>query len=120
MVEADEREGGVRKILNLGHTLGHGIEAVSGGALYHGECVAIGLQVVCSDKVKERLVPVLNKANLPTKFDGDVDSAINLIAHDKKNNKNELSIIFVDEIGSYRIEKMDPRVFGDMVREELK
>ena len=120
VVEADEREGGIRKILNLGHTFGHGIEAVSGGALYHGECVAIGLLTVCSDKVKERLVPLLKRVGLPTEFKGDTDSAVNLIAHDKKNNKNELSIIFVDEIGSYRMEKMDPRVFGDMVREELK
>ena len=120
VVEEDECESGVRKILNLGHTFGHGIEAVSGGELYHGECVAIGLLSVCSDNVKERLIPVLNKVCLPTKFDGDVDSAISLIVHDKKNNKNMLSVIFVDEIGSYRIEKMDPRDFCEMVREELK
>ena len=120
VVEEDELEGGVRKILNLGHTIGHGIEAVSGGELYHGECVAIGLLSVCSDTVKERLIPVLNKVSLPTKFDGDVESAIGLIVHDKKNSKNMLSVIFVDYIGSYRIEKMDPHVFCEMVREELK
>ena len=120
VVEADEREGGVRKILNLGHTLGHGIEAVAGGDLYHGECVSIGMMTVCSEKVKARLIPLLKKVNLPTEFCGDIDRAIDLIVHDKKNDKNKLSVIFVDEIGSYRIEKMDTRDFCAMIRKELK
>ena len=120
VVEADEREGGLRKILNLGHTFGHGVEAVAGGILYHGECVAIGMTVVCSDKVKERLLPLLKKIGLPTTFDGDVDKALSLIVHDKKKDKNLLSVIFVDEIGSYRIEKMDAGDFCAHVREELK
>jgi 3-dehydroquinate synthase len=43
VVRRDEREGGVRKVLNFGHTLGHAIELVSGYALLHGEAVAIGM-----------------------------------------------------------------------------
>lgn len=120
VVEADERERGIRKILNLGHTLGHCIEAVSGGALYHGECVAIGMLTVCSDRVKERLLPLLKKVGLPTDFDGDMNAAINLIARDKKNNRDKLSAIFVDEIGSYRIERMNPSDFGALVLKEQK
>ena len=120
VVEADECERGIRKILNLGHTLGHGIEAVSGGALYHGECVAIGMLPVCSDKVKERLIPLLKKVGLPTHFEGDINAATSLISRDKKNNKDKLSAIFVDEIGSCRIEKMNPSDFGALVRKEQK
>lgn len=120
VVEADERERGIRKILNLGHTLGHCIEAVSGGALYHGECVAIGMLTVCSDNVKERLLPLLKKVGLPTDFDGDMNATINLIARDKKNNRDKLSAIFVDEIGSYRIEQMNPSDFGALVLKEQK
>lgn len=120
VVEADEREGGLRKILNLGHTFGHGVEAVANGELYHGECVAIGMCPVCSDAVKARLIPLLNKIVLPTEFEGDTEAALGLIIHDKKKDKNTLSAIFVDEIGSYRIEKMDASDFCALVREELK
>jgi 3-dehydroquinate synthase len=120
IVEADEREGGLRKILNFGHTFGHGIESVSNGELYHGECVAIGMTVVCSAEVKERLISLLERIGLPSKFEGDTDGALNLIVHDKKNDKSKLSCIFVDKIGSYRIEKMSPTDFCDLVRKELQ
>lgn len=120
IVEADEREGGIRKILNLGHTFGHGIEAVAGGSLYHGECVAIGMCAVCSEAVRARLIPLLKKTGLPTEFGGDTEKALSLIVHDKKKDKGVLSVIFVDEIGSYRIEKMDASDFCTLVRKELK
>ena len=119
IVEADERESGLRKVLNFGHTYGHGIEAISGGSLYHGESVALGMQVVCSKEVKARLIPLLEKIGLPTKFEGDTEGAISLIIHDKKNDKSKLSCIFVDKIGSFRIEKMNPIDFCDLVRKEL-
>jgi 3-dehydroquinate synthase len=45
VVATDEREGGMRKILNFGHTIGHAVEALSGFSLRHGECVAIGMVV---------------------------------------------------------------------------
>ena len=61
VVENDERENGLRKILNFGHTIGHAIESVEFGNLYHGECVALGMLYVCSEEVKKRLIKVLNK-----------------------------------------------------------
>lgn len=120
VVEADEHEGGLRKILNLGHTLGHGIEAQETGGLYHGECVAIGMMAVCSDEVKERLVPVLEKAALPHSYGGDIEAALGYISHDKKCEGEKISVVFVDEIGSYRIEKTDVSAFCTHVREEMK
>ena len=63
VVERDEQESGLRKILNFGHSLGHGIEAEEEmRGLYHGECVALGMLPVCSDSVRKRLIPVLKKA----------------------------------------------------------
>jgi 3-dehydroquinate synthase len=53
VVRRDEREGGVRKILNFGHTLGHAIEAESGYRLLHGEAVAIGM--VLESALAERI-----------------------------------------------------------------
>lgn len=120
VVEADEREGGIRKILNFGHTLGHAIESEELGRLYHGECVAIGMTAVCSGEVKERLTALLKKVGLPYTYEGDIDRAITHLSQDKKRVGDEISVILVDKIGSYRIEKMDIDGFVSRVREELK
>ena len=120
VVESDEREGGIRKILNFGHTLGHGIEAESFGRLYHGECVALGMLPVCSAKVRERLIPLLKKVGLPTEYDGDTERALSFVSHDKKSDGKMISVILVDEIGEYRIEKMNAESFSAHVLGELK
>ena len=120
VVEADEKEAGLRRILNFGHTLGHGIEAEEGlGGLYHGECVALGMLPFCSDEVRRRLVPVLKKLDLPTEFNGNLDNAIDFVVHDKKCSGNTVSVIFVDEVGSYRIEKLSLEQFKNLVKERF-
>ena len=64
VVQEDEKEGGLRKILNFGHTLAHAIESENEMQnLYHGECVALGMLPMCSEDVRERLVKVLEKLN---------------------------------------------------------
>lgn len=121
VVEIDEREGGLRKILNFGHTLGHGIEAAEElNGLYHGECVAIGMTSCSSPEVKERLIPLLEQYGLPTRYDGDIDTALSFIKQDKKCEGDEISVILVDNIGKYRIEKMKADAFIDKVCEEYK
>ena len=105
IVEEDEKESGLRKILNFGHTAGHGIEAEEGGALLHGECVALGMLPVASEEVRERLIPILEKLNLPTEYTGDIDSALLRVKHDKKAGRDTLDAIYVDKIGSFRIER---------------
>ena len=118
VVENDERETGLRRVLNLGHTLGHAIEATD-GSLYHGECVAIGMMAVCSDEVKARLVPLLKKCGLPTEYKGDMKSVVSKIALDKKSDGDEIYIIYVDEVGSYRIEKQRIRDFTLLCEERI-
>ena len=121
VVEEDEREGGLRRILNFGHTFGHAVEAQEEMAgLYHGECVAIGMIPVSSSEVREKLVPVLDEVGLPTKYDGNLEDALKFISHDKKCDGKKISVVFVDKIGSYRIEKMGTDAFCDLVREETK
>ena len=121
VVEADEREGGLRRILNFGHTLGHAIEAQEEmGGLYHGECVAIGMTVCVSYEVKTRLIPLLKRVGLPYEYGGDLEAALRFISHDKKCEGKRISVVFVDEIGSYRIEKMDVEAFCSIVQEEMK
>lgn len=121
VVEADEREGGLRKILNFGHTFGHAVEAREEmRGFYHGECVAIGMLPVCSDSVRERLVTVLKKLGLPFSYEGDVDAALSFISHDKKCDGKKIAVVFVDEVGSFRLEKMEIDEFCAIVKNNFQ
>lgn len=104
IVEQDETEQGLRKLLNFGHTIGHGIEST--GALLHGECVALGMLPMCSDDVRARLLPVLEKAGLPTSADFDRDAVWEAMRHDKKAAAGSTDIVTVDEIGRGKIERV--------------
>ena len=120
VVEQDEREGGLRKILNFGHTFGHAVEAEEEmRGFYHGECVAIGMTVTSSDEVRERLIRVLSKLGLPTEYKGDIDKALSFISHDKKCEGDGVSVIFVDAPGSFRIEKITTEAFCELVRKRI-
>lgn len=109
VVEFDEKESGLRKILNFGHTVGHGIESERAGALYHGECVALGMLPMCSDSVRERLIPVLKKAALPTELkldSAELETVMHAVAHDKKSASDGIDAVLVNEIGSFEIKKL--------------
>ncbi len=119
VVEADERENGLRRILNFGHTLGHGIEAASNGALYHGECVALGMLPMCTPDVRARLTAVLQSLGLPTQIEGDLDTILNFTVHDKKCEGTSVNVVFVDKIGSFHIEKMLLSDWKAYIREQI-
>ena len=119
IVEEDERESGLRRILNFGHTLGHGIEVTCNGRLTHGECVALGIIPVCDGKIVKRVLPVLNKIGVDTNFEYDLEAAMALIAHDKKASGDSLYAILADEIGSAKIEKMSLSDFTALVSGRL-
>lgn len=106
VVEEDEKEAGLRKVLNFGHTIGHGIELSSKGELYHGECVALGMICMSSEKVKDELIPVLKKLKLPVKYTFNEDEVCSAIGHDKKSNENGISTIVVNEAGSFEMKDM--------------
>ena len=115
VVEQDEHEGGIRRILNFGHTLGHGIEAVS-GKLYHGECVAIGMLPMCAPEARARLEAVLERLELPTRWDGEPEDALAPVKSDKKCVAGGVMTIYVPEIGKYEIKKMTVEEFGALAR----
>lgn len=113
VVEQDEKESGLRKVLNFGHTIGHAIESDTNlSELYHGECVALGMIPMCSENVRKRLIPVLQKLNLPTKVSCNPDAVIEAMSHDKKVKNGKVTAIFVEKAGSY--------VMKDMPCDELK
>lgn len=106
VVEKDTKELGLRKVLNFGHTVGHAIESAIGGELLHGECVGIGMLYCSSKEVREEIEKVLEKYNLPTEAKCDKEILLSLIAHDKKSTGEGVCAVIVDEIGSFRFERM--------------
>jgi shikimate kinase / 3-dehydroquinate synthase len=90
VVAEDERDGGRRQVLNLGHTVGHALEAVTGfGRLRHGEAVALGLLAALRlsglDALREEVRALLAAAGLPTAIDGvEPEAVVAATARDKK------------------------------------
>ena len=106
VVEQDEKEAGLRKALNFGHTLGHAVETLS-GEFFHGECVALGMLPMCTPQVRKRLIPLLQRMNLPTAFpDIPAQQLLQVAGHDKKADGTQVSITFVEKIGSCKFIKI--------------
>lgn len=120
VVEQDEKESGLRRVLNFGHTIGHGIESCAGGTLYHGECVALGMLPMCSAPVRERLIRIYEKAGLPTVLNYDYTSVWNAAVHDKKRDGDHIRVILVGEIGNYEIKKISVSEFQNTVKEAFE
>ena len=118
VVETDEKESGLRKILNFGHTFGHAVEADENlHGLYHGECVAIGMCPMLGDAIRERVIKVLSSLGLPTRYNGDVARACDFISHDKKCDGESINAVYSDKIGTYEIKKMTVSDFCNCVKE---
>ena len=104
VVEQDEKESGLRKILNFGHTVGHGIEVSSD--LYHGESVALGLVPMCDEKIRARVIKTLEKCGLFRPIDFDWDKISAAVSHDKKADGDNVTVITVSDIGTFEMKKM--------------
>lgn len=111
VVAQDEREAGLRRVLNFGHTLGHAIESCSGlGDRYHGECVALGMLVMCSDGVRARLCRVLKKNGLPCSLDDlpSREALLGALGHDKKADGKSIHTVFVERVGEFTMPDATP------------
>ena len=112
VVAEDERESGIRAILNLGHTFGHAIETAQGyGEWLHGEAVAAGMCLATRLSVDLGWLPeqelrgletLLQRANLPTRppVDMTADEFLELMARDKKVVDGQLRLVLLEAIGS--------------------
>ena len=118
VVEHDEKEAGLRRVLNFGHTIGHGIESYEGlHGLYHGECVALGMLPMCDGRTKERLISVLKKADLPTTLSMDTEKVFEAVTHDKKLDGDTVNYIYAPDIGTYEMRKVTLADFYKLVKE---
>jgi len=119
IVAADEREGGIRATLNLGHTFGHAIETALGyGAWLHGEAVATGMVMAADlsvrmgylDPVEARDVrSIVASAGLPVlPPDIETETWLRLMAKDKKADQGKLRFILLKHIGQAMIDSSVP------------
>lgn len=106
VVEKDEKESGLRKVLNFGHSIGHGLESYFDMKYLHGECVGLGMLYMVDESLKERLIKLLKKYDLPIKIEYDKDEVFKYILKDKKADSEYIDIIKVDKLATYKIEKI--------------
>ena len=127
VVMKDEREAGLREVLNLGHTVGRAIETLSGYRLLHGEAVSIGLTAACTLSVsmgymtaaeQERVRSLLERAGLPTGIPGYIDreKLVQKLYTDKKVRNGHLRFVIPQGIGG--IVEFRPGVFAEEISED--
>ncbi|MDE7164117.1 MAG: 3-dehydroquinate synthase [Clostridiales bacterium] len=108
IVEADERESGVRRLLNLGHTLGHALEKVSDFSISHGKAVADGMMRITEIAVKnkllsaddgERMLSLCKKYGMKIHAEYPTEALLEPIKSDKKRAGDKLHLVIPRGIG---------------------
>ena len=113
VVQKDERETGERRKLNFGHTIGHAIEKIEGPG--HGKAVSMGMVAAGLFSHQKKLIPketldrierLLTGLNLPTHLNYPAQKIIDAVGKDKKKQRDHIYYVFLDHIGSARVEKI--------------
>jgi len=129
VVEKDEKESGLRAILNFGHTLGHALEALTDYKKYrHGEAVAIGIIGACriaeemgmlKKEVRDRIERLIGKTGLPGRIGVklSVDSIIQILSLDKKVRAGKVRFVLPERIGKVVVRNDVPE---DIVRNVVR
>lgn len=116
VVEADEREGGVRKKLNLGHTVGHAIERLSGFSVSHGRAVAAGCAIMarscaaqgrCTPEVAARVEAQLRTHGLPCGCDYGAHELFEAALSDKKRVGGHIDVVVIRDIGHTEVARLE-------------
>jgi len=106
VVKEDEFDRGARRILNLGHTLGHAIEFASEYDLLHGEAIAHGILSIISDDLYYRVESIFKKFDLLREYKFSSERIIELIKKDKKSN-GKLTLVLLDDIEKPYIKEVE-------------
>ena len=136
VVEADEKEMGIRKILNFGHTFAHAYEATLGYSkkLNHGEAVILGIKTAANFSLSNNILNIkefnlienhLDKLSLPKNINKffsvkDLKKILSFMKKDKKNNTNKINLVLLKKIGSpiYK-QQYDEKKINLFLRKEL-
>jgi 3-dehydroquinate synthase len=129
VVSKDEKESGLRAILNYGHTIGHAVESLTGYKLVtHGEAVAIGMVAAGQIAVQlqmwkpadaERQDALIQKAGLPTKLPNvlDIEAILDTLQTDKKVEAGKVRFVLPTQIGAVTVTDQVP---ADVIRQVLR
>lgn len=128
VVSKDERETGLRAILNFGHTVGHAVETVTGYTAYlHGEAVAIGMNIearlsallnLLNSADVDRIKSLLSLYGLPCELPAGIskDSLLSAMKIDKKALAGEMRFVLPEKIGSVKLEKVNADKVSEVLR----
>ena len=128
IVQKDEKDKNIRQLLNLGHTIAHAIELLSGYTVSHGEAVAKGLLLIakisytqgfCSKAVLDRITDILDVYGFdtdPIYKEKDIASAIIM---DKKRNNEYINLILIEDIGKCVIKKTSMSDLNNMIQKAM-
>ena len=125
LVEEDEFDRGSRRLLNLGHSFGHAVEACSGYEILHGQAVAIGMAMIaraaaekgiCSPETAEKIRVGLRALSLPTETEIPGKALLEALLRDKKRSGDTMNLIVPETIGRCRVEKVPVEELGDWLR----
>ncbi len=127
IVSADPREAGLRAVLNLGHTVGHAVEAQAGfERLTHGEAVSLGMVAALRigqrlgrtpAELAQRTQAVLKKLGLPTAIEKEpLEKAAELIGHDKKRAGSQVKFVFAQGVGDVITAPLDLSELRELTR----
>ena len=113
VVAQDEFDTGARMKLNLGHTIGHGVEALSHFSVSHGQAVAIGMAIaarsgckagICDPDATEQLLMLLERFGLPVRTEYPSEDLSRCALSDKKRSGGSVNLIIPERIGFCRVE----------------
>lgn len=129
IVNEDEKESGIRAILNFGHTIGHAIEINSKFEISHGSAVAIGMMIaskgayslgMCDCDISEEIKEVLIKNNLPVSCDFSAEALYNVSCSDKKRSGNSIKLIVPEKMGKCVGKKVPTEQMLDFIKAGLE
>ncbi len=129
VVEQDETETGLRKTLNLGHTVGHAIEKCSGFTLPHGHAVAVGLAAIAqaaeqlgwaTEPISARIKSVLVKNGLPVTTEFSPDALANAALSDKKRAGDSITLVVPQKIGDCVLKELPVEQLEQVFRAGLE
>ncbi len=127
VVQQDEKEGGERRKLNFGHTLGHAIEKIERAG--HGRAVSMGMVAAAlfskdkgflSNTDVNRIVSLLTDLNLPVDLNYDATEIIKAAGKDKKKEGKDLFYVFLEQIGNARVEKISFNEMNHFIKTVFK
>lgn len=130
VVENDEFDKGLRRLLNLGHSFGHAVEKCSNFEIHHGDAVSIGMAAImrascskgiCTAESRDRVISLLRRNGLPTETEYSLDELYAASTSDKKIASGKMHLVVPEEIGKCRIVPMPVAEMRDwMAAGEIK